>query len=82
MKSVEIRISSKALEDMKNPFGLDHHRCGRRAWCHAHNVIGTREREVRDFCGNGREAFQGFRAQYDLAQVRADRLKLKRLALV
>jgi len=56
-----------------------------------HHVIGSGQREARNFPGNGREAIEGIwwsaeswlvqQAQYDLAHVAADRIKLKWLEL-
>ena len=43
-------------------FGLDDHG-RRRAGSHAHDPVGTGEREARDFSRNGRKAVEGFRRQ-------------------
>jgi hypothetical protein len=62
-------------------------------WGHGiEETAGTGEREARHLAGNGRAPVQCFRrqrwswliqqAQYDLAHVHADRMKLKRLELV
>ena len=48
---------------MHRALGLDHHGRCRRSRCHAHHLIGTGEREARDFSRNGGEAVEGLRRQ-------------------
>jgi hypothetical protein len=71
--------------------GAHHNGRGRCAWNYAHYPVGAGQWEARDFSRDGREIVEGFwwqrrqllvqQAHYDLAQVRADRIKLHRLRL-